>query len=82
MHEFSLDNGGFIESCVCLFPSVNFYLLLFCCHLKSWLVERLDVLFFSFIFSSSFFLFGGGVDGRPALSCTVELVGEISRMGW
>lgn len=38
--------------------------------------------FFSFIFSSSFFLFGGGVDGRPAPFCTVELVGEISRMGW
>lgn len=40
IHEFSLYNGGFIESCVCLFPSVNFYLQLFCWHLKSWLVGR------------------------------------------
>lgn len=40
MHQFSLYSGGFIEFCVCLFPSVNFYLQLFCWHLKSWLVGR------------------------------------------
>lgn len=40
MNQFSFYSGGFIESCVCLFPSVNFYLQLFCWHLKSWLAGR------------------------------------------
>lgn len=34
-----------------------------------------------FIFSSSFFLFGDEVDGKPALSCTVELVGGDLKEG-